>query len=77
MKKDIIQELAKKAGLTVDADGEIGPTFYGSVSDGYVKFAEIIIKECGGIYDKIDNGNQHLGTTDYLKALALHFGKIK
>lgn len=77
MKKDIIKELAKKAGLTVDDDGEIGPAFYGSVSDGYVKFAEIIIKECGGIYDKIDNGNQHLGTTDYLKALILHFGMKK
>ena len=77
MNKDIIKELAIKAGLTVDEDGEIGPAFYGSVSNGYEKFAEIIIKECGGIYDKIDNGNQHLGTTDYLKALALHFGKIK
>lgn len=77
MKKDIIQELAKKAGLTVDADGEIGPAYYGSVSDGYAKFAELIVKECGGIYDKIDNGNDHLGTTNYLKALILHFGLKK
>ena len=41
---------------------------------GYEKFAEMIVKECGGIYDKIDNGNNHLGTTNYLKALTLHFG---
>lgn len=33
------------------------------------KFAELIVKECGGIYSKIDNGNQHLGTDDYLEAL--------
>lgn len=77
MNKDIIQELAKKAGLKVDADGEIGPAYYGSVSDGYVKFAEMIVKECGGIYDKIDNGNPHLDTTNYLKALTLHFGLQK
>jgi len=38
------------------------------------KFAELIVRECAGIYDKIDNGNQHLGTDDYLLALRKHFG---
>ena len=33
------------------------------------KFAELIVRECAGIYDKIDNGNEHLGTEDYLEAL--------
>lgn len=33
------------------------------------KFAELIVKECAGIYDKIDNGNLHMGTDDYLEAL--------
>ena len=33
------------------------------------KFAELIVQECAGIYDKIDNGNLHMGTDDYLEAL--------
>ena len=33
------------------------------------KFAELIIKECAGIYSKIDNGNLHMGTDNYLEAL--------
>ncbi len=33
------------------------------------KFAELIVKECAGIYSKIDNGNMHMGTDDYLEAL--------
>lgn len=33
------------------------------------KFAELLIRECAGIYDKIDNGNLHMGTDDYLEAL--------
>lgn len=41
------------------------------------KFAELIVRECGGIYSKIDNGNVHMGTDDYLKALTLHFGSMK
>ena len=38
------------------------------------KFAELIVKECAGIYNKIDNGNAHLGTENYLEALQKHFG---
>jgi len=33
------------------------------------KFAKLIAKECAGIYNKIDNGNLHMGTDDYLEAL--------
>ena len=33
------------------------------------KFAELIVQECAGIYSKIDNGNLHMGTDDYLEAL--------
>jgi len=33
------------------------------------KFAELIVQECAGIYSKIDNGNSHMGTDDYLEAL--------
>ena len=38
------------------------------------QFAMLIVRECAGIYDKIDNGNAHLGTEDYLEALHKHFG---
>ena len=38
------------------------------------KFAQLIVEECAGIYDKIDNGNLHMGTDDYLLALQKHFG---
>jgi hypothetical protein len=33
------------------------------------KFAELIVQECAGIYSKIDNGNLHMGTDNYLEAL--------
>ena len=33
------------------------------------RFAELIVKECAGSYSKIDNGNLHMGTDDYLEAL--------
>ena len=38
------------------------------------KFAELIVRECAGIYEKIDNGNLHMGTDNYLEALQKHFG---
>jgi hypothetical protein len=41
-----IRELAEQAGLKVNADGEIGPAYFGSVDAGYKKFAELIVKEC-------------------------------
>ena len=41
---------------------------------GREKFAQLIVRECAGIYDKIDNGNLHMGTDDYLLALQKHFG---
>ena len=41
---------------------------------GLEKFAELIVRECASIYDKIDNGNLHMGTDNYLEALQKHFG---
>lgn len=38
------------------------------------KFAQLIVRECAGIYDKIDNGNLHMGSYDYLEALQKTFG---
>ena len=43
----------------------------------YRKFAELIVRECAGIYEMIDNGNLHMGTDDYLEALHKHFGVEK
>ena len=40
------------------------------------KFAELIVRECLGIYDKIENGNRHLGTDRYPAAVGRHFGLI-
>ena len=61
-----VQELARLAGE--DYEGYQGKGLY------YEIFAKLIIKECAGIYEKIDNGNLHLGTDDYLEALRKHFG---
>ena len=33
------------------------------------KFAELIVRECAGVYDCIDNGNLVMGTDNYLEAL--------
>ena len=69
-----IRELVAEAGATLNQD------FYQNVVDITMgpqeleEFAELIVKECSGIYSKIDNGNLHLGTDDYLEALQKHFG---
>jgi len=55
-----IKELALQAG------GSHYPAVGGKLLE---KFAELIVKECAGIYDKIDNGNLHMGTDNYIEAL--------
>ena len=61
-----VRELAEQAGCKIDRLG------YGE--GNLEKFAELIVKECAEIYNKIDNGNAHLGTENYLEALHKHFG---
>jgi hypothetical protein len=39
------------------------------MDDVMKKFAELMVNECAGIYSKIDNGNLHMGTDNYLEAL--------
>ena len=66
-----IRELAEQSML-VYRDGDILLTGWMShvdLSEYIEKFAELIVRECAGIYDKIDNGNLHMGTEDYLEAL--------
>ena len=64
-----IRQLAEQAGYEADMFG-VGHWDMPECK----KFAELIVRECAGIYDKIDNGNQHLGTENYLEALQKHFG---
>ncbi len=66
-----IKELEKQAQKVIwPADGNVTELTNLDIE----KFAELIVKECAGIYSKIDNGNLHMGTDDYLEALRKHFG---
>jgi hypothetical protein len=68
-----IRELAEQAGLKVNADGEIGPAFFGSVDAGYKKFAELIVRECAKSADEwYQNHNDiHWDPAQHIKN---HFG---
>ncbi len=69
-----IKELEKQAQKVIwPADGNVTELTNLDIE----KFAELIVKECAGIYSKIDNGNLHMGTDDYLEALRKHFGVDK
>ena len=63
--KELAQQAEIYAGDLIDqgADYDQYPRYYTE------KFAELIVGECAGIYSKIDNGNLHMGTDDYLEAL--------
>lgn len=71
-----IKVLLEQTGGFVDINrflgGEKGCVIH--TYDGLEKFAKLIVQECAGIYSKIDNGNSHMGTDDYLGALQKHFG---
>jgi hypothetical protein len=66
-----IKEIAAQAKEYADGyDDPFGIAWFQFYNE---KFAELIVRECAGIYDKIDNGNLHMGTDDYLEALHLTF----
>ncbi len=74
-----IQELFKRAGGKTSIHNLMSNPMqqreYSELWDENIqKFAELIVRECAGIYDKIDNGNLHMGTDNYLEALRKHFG---
>ena len=78
-----IQQLAEQAGCKVMDDGEwYIPSATGlekivyTKGIGLEKFAELIVRECAGIYSKIDNGNLHMGTDNYLEALHKTFFEV-
>lgn len=72
-----IEELAIKAKFMAEEDINKRISYDDGLKTFSENFAELIVKECAGIYMKIDNGNDHLGTDDYLEALYRHFLKIK
>ena len=77
---DRIQQMYKRAhahAWDMACKSRHGP---GDVSDRQMwewetdKLVELVINECAGVYEAIDNGNQVKGTNNYLKALQLRFG---
>jgi hypothetical protein len=74
-----INLIAEQAGLKVNADGEISPAFFGSVDEGYRKFAELIVKECARyMYEtyphsryEINYMRKHMGDPDWNKSFGV------
>ena len=64
-----IRELMAKAGIDVERLRMHPGGFPREDLLVLEDFAQLIVKECAGIYSKIDNGNLHMGTDDYLEAL--------
>jgi hypothetical protein len=64
-----IRELAEQAGHRYIPSSNNGPLRVEYLTPELEKFAQLIVRECAGIYDKIDNGNLHMGTDNYLEAL--------
>ncbi len=48
-----IAEIARAAGLRVAPDGAITPAFWGGVSEGYDRFAVLLIQECLGACERL------------------------
>jgi hypothetical protein len=64
-----IRELATDCAGQVEWDFPKDPESFTFNRTELEKFAKLIVEECAGIYCKIDNGNLHIGTDDYLEAL--------
>ena len=63
-----IKELAEQAEIAANKGDHV------DVKIMMEKFAELIVRECAGIYDAIDNGNLVMGADNYLEALTKRFG---
>jgi hypothetical protein len=70
---DRIKSLIEKATVKESSHGAFGePEIWKRLDEELL--VKLVATECAGIYDKIDNGNEHLGTNNYCKAIAKHFG---
>ena len=71
-----IEQLALEAGLLNYVDLETPRRYF---VDGYAdieeveEFARLIVKDCAGIYEAIDNGNNVEGTDVYTVALSSRY----
>lgn len=70
---DQIKELCAQA--RVYADELLGQGLPDTVwQDRYhEKLVHLVVWECAGIYQRIDNGNLHMGTDNYIEALSRTF----
>ena len=66
----VIQRLSEQARAAVTA----GLPVEDWIKEYNQRLARLLIMECAGIYDCIDNGNLHSGTDNYILALQRHFG---
>lgn len=66
---DRIKELVEQARIY--ADELIGQKLPDTVwQDRYhEELVHLVVWECAGIYHRINNGNLHMGTNDYMEAL--------
>ena len=68
-----IKLLAERAGMVKILDEHASEYGNGTIENTpypeLARFALLIVSECAGIYDTIDNGNLHQGTDNYLEAL--------
>jgi len=70
---DRIKSLIEKATVKERSHGAFGePEIWKRLDEELL--VKLVATECAGIYDKIDNGNEHLGTDNYCKAIYKHFG---
>ena len=54
-----------------DPDGDVDKMYIPRVFAE--KFARLIIQDCAGVFEAIDNGNTQHGTMNYLKALQTRY----
>lgn len=71
MNSERIRQLAVQAGISWKDQAELG--VWTAFDCELEQFAQLIVKECAGIYDMIDNGNLHMGTDNYPEALRRTF----
>jgi hypothetical protein len=69
---DRIKSLIEKATVEEASHGAFGEREVFKRLDGE-KLTKLVAIECASIYEAIDNGNKHLGTDDYIKAIVKHF----
>lgn len=65
-----ILDLAEQADIEVAHMKSDHPRTDQEIKQQWVEqFAHIIVWECAAIYHRINSGNLHLGTSDYIEAL--------